>query len=162
MPPPVSPTRPFGAVPDSVDVGCAAMLLAGSSHSALCVRDVGVVDGVDVGLGLFATDVIMTGTWLCEYTGVVEMDRGPGDCFAHSLPCMEELVVSAREFGNVARLINHSDTDFNVEFACVAHEGVLHLVCRTLRDVGTDQQLLANYGVNFWRSRGRPAVVLAM
>ena len=55
MPPPVSPSDPFGGIPSSAELGVESALQAGCTASTLCIRRVGVVDGTDCGLGLFAS-----------------------------------------------------------------------------------------------------------
>eukprot|EP00434_Breviolum_minutum_P011556 symbB.v1.2.010191.t1/scaffold664.1/size175145/11 len=55
FPPPVSPSTPFGCVPSSEEAGCAELLRSGDFlFEHLYVAYIGFVDGVDVGLGLFA------------------------------------------------------------------------------------------------------------
>ena len=59
---------------------------------------VGLVDGVDVGLGLFALHGICSGTFLGEYTGVL-MRRSEDDVtYGYSLPVVDpDLVINAKD-----------------------------------------------------------------
>ena len=91
MPPPVSPADPFGGLASSSELGCSAQLHTGATLPQLCIRRVGVVHGVDCGLGLYATAPIPSGTFVCEYTGVVQCDPDPAarDDYAFGLPVCE-------------------------------------------------------------------------
>ena len=91
MPPPVSPASPFGGLASSSELGCSAQLHAGATLPQLCIQRVGVVHGVDCGLGLYATAPIPSGTFVCEYTGVVQCDPDPAarDDYAFGLPVCE-------------------------------------------------------------------------
>lgn len=88
MPPPVSPASPFGGLASSSELGCSAQLHTGATLPQLCIRRVGVVHGVDCGLGLYASAPIPSGTFVCEYTGVVQCDPDPAarDDYAFGLP----------------------------------------------------------------------------
>lgn len=153
-------------VPSSVDAGCDQLLQEGNClWDSLCVRNVGSVHGVDAGLGLFAAAAIDCNTWLCEYTGVVRrlgdlmggwMD---GDEYSYRLPVLDPVVVvSAEKYGNLARLINHSAKP-NAELVTVRHEGLLHVVCRATRDLIVGEQILIDYGTEYWMARRDVACV---
>jgi hypothetical protein len=157
MPPPVSPAIPFGRLPSSSKLGIAAQLHAGSSAPGLCVRRVGVVAGVDCGLGLFASLPRASGSYVAEYTGVVRVDPDARerDDYAFGLPvCDPDVRISAKRFGSICRLLNHSDVP-NTAFECVVHQGIIHLVARTCVAVQPGEQLLVDYGPGYWRSHGR-------
>mmetsp|Transcript_11093 Transcript_11093/g.29405 ORF Transcript_11093/g.29405 Transcript_11093/m.29405 type:complete len:270 (+) Transcript_11093:164-973(+) len=161
--PPVSPDRPFGALRSSKEMGCDDMLRTGSvAIEFLCVRRVGVVDGVDVGLGLFARRPVLAGTFLGEYTGVVRRRKERDDSsYGYAMPVVDpDLVICAAEYGNLCRLINHSDDAFNSEFVSVYHDGLPHVVCRTLRDLDVGEQVLVHYGDRYWSSPDRQRVRL--
>lgn len=163
FPPPVSPSRPFGSVPSSEDVGCADLLRSGDFlFQHVYVASVGLVEGVDVGLGLFVCAFLAAGSVLGEYTGVLSRRRTEEDgVYGYGLPVVEpDLVINAKEFGNLLRLINHSDDAFNAELMTVQHEGLLHVVCRVLRDVIPGEQVLIHYGHRYWLPESRRHVRL--
>lgn len=163
FPPPVSPSRPFGSVPSSEDVGCADLLRSGDFlFQHVYVASVGLVEGVDVGLGLFVCAFLAAGSVLGEYTGVLSRRRTEEDgVYGYGLPVVEpDLVINAKEFGNLLRLINHSDDAFNAELMTVQHEGLLHVVCRVLRDVMPGEQVLIHYGHRYWLPESRRHVRL--
>mmetsp|Transcript_62931 Transcript_62931/g.147680 ORF Transcript_62931/g.147680 Transcript_62931/m.147680 type:complete len:253 (-) Transcript_62931:129-887(-) len=163
FPPPVSPSTPFGNVPSSEDVGCADLLRNGTFlFDSICVKNVGLVDGVEVGLGLFATQRIAKGTFLGEYTGVLIRRTCEEDgVYGFSLPVVDpDLVVDASKFGNLCRLINHSDEGWNAELTSVHHDGLLHVVCRTVRNIAVHEQVLIHYGARYWLAETRKRVKL--
>ncbi|CAE7304081.1 EHMT2 [Symbiodinium natans] len=163
FPPPVSPSTPFGNVPSSADVGCTELLRHGTFlFESLCVQRIGLVEGVDVGLGLFARRPIPRGTYLGEYVGVLTRRVCEDDgLYGFALPVVDpDLVVNASKFGNLCRLINHSDDDWNAELVSVHHEGLLHVLCRAIRDIMLDEQVLIHYGKRYWMPESRRQVRL--
>jgi len=162
MPPPVSPANPWGSLPTSEELGCEELLRAGRVAAELCIRRVGVVDGVDCGLGLYARSPIGSGAHLCEYTGLVQCDPSPAqrDDYAFGLPvCDPHVRISARRYGNIGRLLNHSDTP-NAQLRCVVHEGVIHLVAVTTSAVPQGEQVTVDYGEPYWQAHDRRKVKL--
>lgn len=164
-PPPVSPSRPFGRMLSSEAAGCEALLRAGAMlYGSLCIKQVGLVGGVDVGLGLFASQPMAEGTFIGEYTGVLRRQRVRGDdsTYSFALPVVDpDLVVCAAQYGNLCRLMNHSDDAWNAELIAVHHEGLPHVVCRLAREVAAGDQILINYGKKYWTVRGRDKVQLS-
>ena len=59
---------------------------------------IGFVDGVDVGLGLFARSAIPALTYLGEYAGVLSTRRGEDDgVYGYGLPVVDpDLVINAK------------------------------------------------------------------
>ena len=161
MPPPCSPAIPFGSIPSAARLGCAEHIRVGAVASQLIIRRLGVVSGVDCGLGLFALVPIPSGTFLCEYTGLVVCNPPPErDDYAFALPvCDPDVRISAKRFGNICRLLNHSDHP-NVALQTVELDGVLHLVAMTSAEVQPDEQLTVDYGPQYWRAHGRIKVAL--
>ncbi|CAE7239766.1 EHMT2 [Symbiodinium sp. CCMP2456] len=163
FPPPVSPSTPFGNVPSSVDAGCDEMLRCGDFlYDSVFVRRIGVVDGVDIGLGLFTRRAVAKGMFLGEYVGVMTRRTCEEDgVYGFSLPVVDpDLVVDAKKFGNLCRLINHSDDDWNAELMSVHHEGLLHVMCRATRDLMPEEQVFIHYGKRYWMPEARRRVRL--
>lgn len=73
--------------------------------------------------------------------------------------CDPDVRISAQRYGNICRLLNHSDTP-NAALRCVVHEGVIHLIAVTRRAVVAGEQLTVDYGAPYWRAHGRCKVVL--
>lgn len=165
FPPPVSPSTPFGNVPASKKLGCDELLRSAEMRTDLVlVRHVGIVEGIDIGLGLFAYQPILANTFLGEYTGVVRKLLPLGDdiSYSYALPMIDpELVIDAKMYGNLCRLINHSDTEWNSELISVEHEGVVHVVCRTVREIRPGEQILIHYGTKYWEGSNRSCVRLS-
>ena len=67
--------------------------------------------------------------------------------------------ISAQRYGNIARLLNHSDAP-NTALKCVVHEGVIHLVALTISAVDVGEQLTVDYGGPYWRAHKRRKVAL--
>jgi hypothetical protein len=136
----------------------ASMLLSGSCSDAISVRHVGVVDGVDVGHGVFSEQSISQGTYIGEYVGLVSSVEETIPNSSHynfQYPSLDAgLQINAREYGNVVRFINHSATP-NVAFVSVKFGEIMHIVCiSTAHNIPPQQQLTANYGDAFWVHKG--------
>ena len=164
MPPPASPSIPFGGIKSSESAGCSHELATAEWPliSQLVVKHAGVA-----GLGVFAAASIGSGLALCEYTGVLRVDPPPDDfdTYAFSLPVVDpHVVVSAKTTGGIARLINHSEEP-NAMLRTIYHGDAaqrdpsqLHVVCFTLRAIGAGEQVLLNYGKQYWRAVGHSPV----
>ena len=161
MPPPAAPSIPFGGIPSSESAGCSHQLATAEWPllSQLVVKHAGVA-----GLGVFASGSIESGLAVCEYTGMLRVDPPSDDfdAYAFSLPIVDPLVViSARSIGGLARLINHSDEP-NARLQTVYHGDAsqrdpsqLHVVCFTLKPIAAGEQILINYGKQYWKAYGR-------
>jgi len=107
----------------------------------------------------FAAASIASDTAVCEYTGLVRVDPPQAeleaDDYAYALPvCDPNVVISARDIGGVARLLNHGENP-NCELRTVHHEEFLHVVCFTLRRIERGEQCLISYGEPYWRNERR-------
>lgn len=89
-------------------------------------------------LGLFALEDIATLTFLGEYTGVLQVHNdgvNTFDSYGVSYPSVYEhgdLYVSASEYGNAIRCINHSFSP-NARFVPMIQGGILHIFCVRVR-----------------------------
>lgn len=163
MPPPCSPSTPFGSIQGAVGAGCAPQLLTGEWPliDRLHVQQV----GEPIGLGLFASAPLASDAVLCEYTGIVRVDPPQSelevDDYAFELPVVDpNVVISAATAGGLARLINHGEVP-NCELRTVHLDGLLRVVVVTLRRIATGEQCLIHYGAPYWRNVRRRRVELA-
>lgn len=103
-------------------------------------------------LGLFAVADIAALTFLGEYTGVLQVHHDGAqtfDAYGVSYPSVYEhgdLYVSASEYGNAIRCINHSFSP-NARFVPMIQGGILHIFC--VRPIALDRHEL-----HVWKSRG--------
>ena len=115
-----------------------------------------------IGYGLIATRTIRANEYIGEYTGVLRRTR-PGDeanrylAGTKSYGDCEDFLIDGQDEGNVTRFINHSFNASNVRSEHVFHELRWHRVLRAERDLAKGEQLLWNYGDDYWRNRERPA-----
>lgn len=125
-------------------------------HPALEIRQVPSIQG----LGLFTSSAIdQIGTFIGEYTGIVMENLTPDnpDPYGMFYPCVHEqscISLSASEYGNIIRCINHTEQQPNVAFRHVIHHGILHVVCVTVRPLEGGDQLMVNYGPSYWNRLG--------
>ncbi|GLD99247.1 hypothetical protein PINS_up007965 [Pythium insidiosum] len=116
-------------------------------------------DVEDTALGLFAVDAIDSGEFLGEYTGVVQAKQATTeshDPYGLCYPSVFEggqLYISALEYGNVIRCINHSSRP-NARFLPMILDGVLHIFCFTTRAIQAGEQVFVDYGPSYWRCAG--------
>eukprot|EP00927_Polykrikos_kofoidii_P048883 TRINITY_DN43059_c0_g1_i1.p1 TRINITY_DN43059_c0_g1~~TRINITY_DN43059_c0_g1_i1.p1 ORF type:complete len:264 (+),score=40.04 TRINITY_DN43059_c0_g1_i1:54-794(+) len=159
FPPPVSPATPFGCLPSSQELGCAALIQDGRFLSdELRIRPLG---GAGLGFGLFATKPILQGAFIGEYTGVVRR-RGPGDTdhSGYILPILDpDLVIASVEYGNACRLMGHSSDVWNVDLLTAHHDGLPHVICQADRDIRPGEQLILRSGTRCWSNveQSRPS-----
>ena len=132
-------------------------------------------------LGLFATEPMEPDTLIGEYAGLLqaEADTGRGfDPYGLSYPSVYsggQLFVSAREYGNEMRCVNHSSRP-NARFTPRVRRGILHVFCVrciwcivpspvqrhltpfdmqvTSKAIGAGEQILVDYGASYWRVAG--------
>ena len=134
------------------------------------------------GMGLFATQRIASCVVLGEYTGVVSRDdasrcTADDDAYRVALPATTPdgvaLHISARAIGSPMRLINHGPTVAwrhagpgmhgpggpldprlaNCAFVPVVVRGLPRILVVTLRCIVGGEELLADYGEQYWRAR---------
>ncbi|DBA00075.1 TPA: hypothetical protein N0F65_000366 [Lagenidium giganteum] len=110
-------------------------------------------------LGLFAIEVIHPGEFIGEYTGML-MTHSAGvnkfDSYGVSYPsCFEEgdLYVSASEYGNATRCINHSFSP-SARFVPMIHDGILRIFCFAISTIAAGEQIFVNYGPSYWETAG--------
>lgn len=120
-----------------------------------------------IGFGVFADAPIKEFDTICEYTGQLcveeddesenldlnfSMDVGP---YNNVDGKNKQLYVDAKKAGNFSRFINHSYLH-NVNSISVYSEqdGLWHVMLHANQDIAQDDQLLANYGEGYWKSRG--------
>lgn len=112
------------------------------------------------GWGLFATRRLRCDELLCVYAGCLREARhgAPHDAYGMHYPSPggQAKRLSAAEFGNVARCINHGGAAANVQFRHVFARGVLQLVAVVAARGGVPAgaQLLTDYGDAYWKDAG--------
>lgn len=105
----------------------------GNVSDMVSIRHIGLINGNDVGYGLFADDDIEAGEYLGEYTGVVsshssfDADIMQAYCCQYS-SCNGDTYINALEYGNIIRFINHSNTP-NAELRSMEIDLVPHVIC---------------------------------
>lgn len=109
--------------------------ISASISPKVCIGHVESLDHVeDQPLGLFAMVDIAQLEFLGEYTGVLQVQSAHADHFDAYGVCYPsvyeggDLYVSAAEYGNAIRCINHSFSP-NARFVPMTHDGVLHIFC---------------------------------
>ncbi|CAG2109698.1 unnamed protein product, partial [Medioppia subpectinata] len=131
--------------------------LANQSDPPLMLRTEFISE--DIGVGVFATQVIPKHTFICEYDGqlmdaqqakvweVFHALRAEG-CYMYYFThkskrwCLDATAPTAR-FG---RLLNHSRKHPNVKAVAVEYEGRPYVVLKTLREINVDEELRYDYG----------------
>lgn len=111
------------------------------------------------GHGAFAVDTISPRTLVAEYAGLV----------APSLPTMtdayalqyglslnsEQLAISAKHYGNVARFVNHDQENANADLRKCILQGLVRVVIISKRTINPGEQILVDYGRPYWVGLGR-------
>ena len=117
-----------------------------------------------VGYGVFAEAVIRAKDVIGEYTGVLRKIR-PEDAGNHYLaetPAYgryDGFVIDGQTEGNITRFINHSHETPNVSNEFVFHHRRWHRLLRADRDIQIGEQILWDYGMDYWRFRDSPCAL---
>ncbi len=118
----------------------------------------------EVGYGLFAAKDIPAGSYVGEYTGIIRKNDlrrcfEPLNDYCALYPVEDELskrlFLDAKQFGNLTRFINHSNTP-NLEVRHLFCDGFYHRVFIANRLIRKREQLLYSYGKNYWYARKPP------
>ncbi len=122
----------------------------------------------NVEYGAFADEDIKRGQMVCEYTGILEVDKhvGSENLYVWSYPTIIfernpatgkkkklEFCVNAQHTGNFARFINHSLRKYqNVGIHIIPYKNLWHVIYVARQDIKKGQQLLTHYGIEYWRN----------
>lgn len=139
-------------------------VLQNVTNPNISLRYVGILDGFDVGHGVFAEVFIPAGSYIGEYVGLVSSISETTvreDHYNFQYPCCDGgLEINGREYGNLMRFINHSAQP-NSEFRAVNVDDIMHVVCVTAVDLPPSAQLTVDYGGAFWmRQKIDPLLVV--
>lgn len=100
----------------------------------ISVRHIGIVNGIEVGYGVYAESELPVNDWIGEYVGVVqsisnsERQDSTSDAYAFLYPsCDSAYEINAAEYGNVIRFVNHSNNP-NSKFQRMFYGGLWHIV----------------------------------
>ena len=122
-----------------------------------------VLDFVRLGVSGRRLDALAAASLVGEYAGeLVPLAPGaPLDAYSCRYPTrVPAALVSARAWGNAMRLVNHAPrARANAAFEYVHHGGLLRVVIVATRDVAPGEQILADYGPDYWRAHGDAPVV---
>jgi SET domain-containing protein len=114
-----------------------------------------------VGFGVFANQRIPKGTFLGNYVGeVIPYDAvGNNNYLFGMVPEVEDfhsgLVVDAHKYGNHTRFINHSSRP-NVKAYTIELDRRAETYFEALRDIESGEQLLFDYGPDYWVGKLSP------
>ncbi|MCK4499106.1 SET domain-containing protein-lysine N-methyltransferase [Candidatus Babeliales bacterium] len=113
-----------------------------------------------VGYGVFSNKALKKGTFLGECAGQVkhiEKVSQKNEYIYHypSSKPEKQFVIDVSTEGNYFRFLNH-DGQSNIEGEYVYHKGLWHLIFIAARDIRAGDQLLLDYGPEFWEGRKRP------
>lgn len=116
------------------------------------------------GYGVFANQFIPKKSYIGQYLGVVR--RRSFFSRLDNLYCLSypisngfiHYVIDAEKKGNFTRYINHSQNP-NVEIASLFYRGMLYMILYAVADIPEGQQLLCDYGEEYWKKREKPLIL---
>lgn len=137
------------------------MLMLSLEEARLAPMSVAKVSEL-VGYGVFADRAIRRQDVIGEYTGVLRKNRAGDEnnrYLAGTRPYgpVDDFVIDGQDEGNLTRFINHSFKTPNVRSEHVFYDQRWHRVLRADRDIRPGEQLLWNYGLDYWREREMPS-----
>lgn len=107
-------------------------LLNSTTNPDIYLKYIGVIDGVDVGHGVFASVAMPKGTFIGEYVGLVSTVSETivqENHYNFQYPtCDGGIEINGREYGNIMRFVNHS-TRPNSEFRAINVDDMMHVIC---------------------------------
>ncbi|NGX51596.1 MAG: hypothetical protein K1060chlam2_01468 [Chlamydiae bacterium] len=116
------------------------------------------------GYGVFAAQDIPALCYVGEYLGLVRKKRFGkfrfNDYVFGYVAADRETpyIIDAKEQGNFARFINHSDEP-NLTSRWVVKDGLTHIILFANKLIPKDSQLTYDYGEYYWRSRSSPSLI---
>lgn len=116
------------------------------------------------GLGLHAAAALPAWSFVGEYTGLVHEEdpsaKNMEDSYRIWYPAVAEvrqISVTARHGGSLMRFANHSVSHANMRIVILdGDDGWFHLLLVTCKEVSKGQQLLFNYGPQYWQGKDQP------
>lgn len=114
-----------------------------------------------MGWGVFAMHDFRKMQFIAEYVGKVRKrkkeDEKNSYCFEYLIApgFASPYTIDAREEGNVARYINHSEEP-NLESALATFDNQSHIILFTKKPIAKGEQLCYNYGPDYWSKRLSP------
>jgi hypothetical protein len=114
-----------------------------------------------VGFGLFADGKIKDGQLIAEYTGALRVNLSSAEQrrngYLFRLPGSgNSWFIDAERDGNYARFANHSTKRPNAHVIYGYHNGYYHVLLVAGRDIAQDEQILYDYGEDYWLMRDKP------
>lgn len=117
-----------------------------------------------MGYGLFAEAALPPFTYIGQYTGMITRWRvfrqnQNGYCFHYPSGRFhfKIFMVDALKGGNETRFVNHGDSP-NAEPLTQLDRGMLHVFFRTTRKIEYGEEILINYGCDYWMRREKVTV----
>ena len=116
------------------------------------------------GLGLHAAADLAAWSFVGEYTGILHEESPSAsmmeDAYRIWYPGVTDLrpiSVTAHDCGSLMRFANHSVEYANMRIVVLdGDDGWYHLLLVTCKEVTKGQQLLYNYGPQYWRGKEQP------
>lgn len=118
-----------------------------------------------IGYGAFAGEDFQAGTYITEYNGcLLAYNRALFNTYCFEYPAYgwnhPLFMVDAEKYGGYARYINHS-TDGNLEPLALLADGILHIILIAKKPIQKGDQLLYDYGAEYWRTKLAPDPLFA-
>lgn len=151
--------RQFVKINDSEPTdGCAMKVwLYGAHVRQAHVANVYIAKVSDqVGYGVFALGDIHPGQWLGEYTGLARACKDSDCTNAYVFNYVHGAVIDASKRGNFSRFINHSEHNPNARYMRLLVDGVVHVILLAHEPIAKDEQILFDYGPDYWSTRQTP------
>ena len=90
-----------------------------------------------------------------------EFMRDSYRCWYPVLSELRPVSLTAKDRGSLMRFANHSSGENNMRFVVLdGDDGWYHVAFITCRSVSPQQQLLVDYGPQYWRGKERPLELL--
>ena len=119
----------------------------------------------EIGYGVFASEDIAAGSYIAEYTGIVQLKKSvknrtwswkypPKGQFMDGFP--DQVSLDGGVYGNETRFINHGDDATANASPVLIYNGTTWVNCYFAKKlIAKDQEILTSYGKRYWKSKSK-------
>jgi hypothetical protein len=115
----------------------------------------------EIGFGLFTDQNFKKHDYIGEFCGTITSNPDPSsEHYNYSYIDDSDIVIAPRKIGNELQFANHSVTA-NVKWKhIIGHDGYEHVIFIATRQIVKGEQILVDYGENYWTDSDRKLIVI--
>jgi hypothetical protein len=110
-----------------------------------------------IGWGVFAGKAFKEMEYITEYSGKVRKYERRDNKNTYTLHYITSYIIDAQNQGGFGRFINHSSQP-NLLLTLATVDSIEHAILITTRAIEKGEQIVYNYGPDYWRHRKKPVL----